>query len=131
MSRVDDPSAPMPVATVSDRPPIRIALVGCGRIAKNHFETIERVDGLELAAVCDSVIERAREAGERYSVPFFRSLEEMIAKTVCDAVAICTPSGMHPEQGVVAAPFGLQRVEPLDEIELPALGSKSALRDER
>ena len=40
---------------------IRIALVGCGRISKNHFEAIERVDGLKLVSVCD--VEEARAQG--------------------------------------------------------------------
>ena len=43
----------------------RVALVGCGRISKNHFDAIGRVDGLSLSAVCDIDAERARAAGER------------------------------------------------------------------
>ena len=31
--------------------PIRIALAGCGRIAKNHFDAIAKVDGLDLVAL--------------------------------------------------------------------------------
>jgi len=34
---------------------IRIAVVGCGRISKNHFGSIEQLDTeFELVAVCDS-----------------------------------------------------------------------------
>ena len=47
---------------------IRIALVGCGRISRNHFDAIAKVDGLRLTAVCDSVEERARSAGEELGV---------------------------------------------------------------
>ena len=43
---------------------IRLALVGCGRISRNHFESIARLPELELVAVCDVVPERARAAGE-------------------------------------------------------------------
>ena len=33
---------------------IRLALVGCGRIAANHFDAIEKhADNLELVDVCD------------------------------------------------------------------------------
>lgn len=85
---------------------IRIAVVGCGRIARNHFDAIAKVDGLVLAAVCDTSAERAREAGEQYDVPSFRTLEEMFAAVPCDAVAICTPSGLHPPQGIAAARAG-------------------------
>ena len=34
---------------------LRIAVVGCGRIAKNHFDSIERhADDFELVAVSDT-----------------------------------------------------------------------------
>ncbi|GLC27561.1 Gfo/Idh/MocA family protein [Roseisolibacter agri] len=84
----------------------RIALVGCGRISKNHFESIARVDGLELAAVCDVVPERAQAAGAAHGVPAFTSYEQMLREAEFDAVAICTPSGLHPAHGVAAARAG-------------------------
>jgi UDP-N-acetyl-2-amino-2-deoxyglucuronate dehydrogenase len=86
--------------------PIRIALAGCGRISRNHFDAIAKIDGLELAAVCDIVPERATEAGKKFSVPAFESFDEMLASVQCDAVALCTPSGLHPEQGILAARAG-------------------------
>jgi UDP-N-acetyl-2-amino-2-deoxyglucuronate dehydrogenase len=72
---------------MTDAAPIRIALVGCGRISRNHFEAIQKIDGLDLAAVCDIIPERAREAGERQGVPWFESFDEMLASVRCDAVA--------------------------------------------
>ncbi len=85
---------------------VRIALVGCGRISANHFESIAKIDGLQLSAVCDVVESRAREAGEKWSVPWFTSYETMLADATCDAVAIATPSGLHPAQGILAARAG-------------------------
>src|SRR5579871_6562590 len=84
----------------------RVALVGAGRIAKNHFEAIAKVDGLELTAVSDLDPERAREAGEAWGVPWFRSYEEMLAQAPCDVVAVATPSGLHPRHGILAAHAG-------------------------
>lgn len=86
--------------------PLRVALVGCGRISANHFEAIARVEGLELSAVCDVVESRAREAGEKLGVPWFTSYEKMLAEADCDAVTIATPSGLHPQQGILAARAG-------------------------
>lgn len=86
--------------------PVRIALVGCGRISANHFEAIAKVEGLELSAVCDSVESRARAAGEQWQVPWFTSYEKMLAEADCDAVAITTPSGLHPAHGILAAKAG-------------------------
>jgi UDP-N-acetyl-2-amino-2-deoxyglucuronate dehydrogenase len=57
----------------------RVAL-GCGRISQNHFEALDRIDGLSLSAVCDVVEERAKAAGERWGVPWFTSVEQMLSR---------------------------------------------------
>jgi len=86
--------------------PVRLALVGCGRISRNHFDAIARVDGLELVAVCDVNGERARSAGEGQDVPWFTSFEDMLATVESDAVVVATPSGLHPQHGMLAARAG-------------------------
>ncbi|HEY5545259.1 MAG TPA: Gfo/Idh/MocA family oxidoreductase [Gemmatimonadaceae bacterium] len=86
--------------------PVRVALIGCGRISGTHFDAIRNLDGVELAAVCDVVEQRAREAGEQNDVPWFTSYPKMLADAPCDAVAICTPSGLHPQHGILAARAG-------------------------
>ena len=85
---------------------VRVALVGCGRIAGNHFDALRNVDGLALVAVSDTNEQRARAAGEAQGVPWFRSYEEMLKSVKSDAIAICTPSGLHPQHGVLAARAG-------------------------
>lgn len=84
----------------------RVALVGCGRISRNHFDAIDKLEGLEVSAVCDVVEERARQAGEAQGVPWFTSYETMLADAPADVVAICTPSGLHPQHGIMAARAG-------------------------
>lgn len=84
----------------------RIAFVGCGRISRNHFDAIAKIDGLTISGVCDEVIERAKHAGEALGVPAFSSLDDMLAKVECEIVCIATPSGLHPAQGVIAAKAG-------------------------
>lgn len=84
----------------------RVALVGCGRISKSHFEAISRVDGLDLVAVADIIPERAAAAGAAQGVPSFTSLAAMLAKVECDIVTVATPSGMHPKHGTEAARAG-------------------------
>ncbi len=86
--------------------PVRIALVGCGRISRNHFDAIARIDGLELVAVCDSVAERAQSAGEAQGVPWYVQLDDMLREVASDAVVIATPSGLHPQHGIAAAKAG-------------------------
>jgi UDP-N-acetyl-2-amino-2-deoxyglucuronate dehydrogenase len=79
----------------ADRP-IRLALIGCGRIAKNHFEAIAKLDDVELVSVCDVVESRARDAGAAQGVPWFTNLDQMLAQVPSDAVVVATPSGLHP-----------------------------------
>lgn len=88
----------------------RVALVGCGRIAKNHLEAISRVDGLKLVAVADIVAERAAAAGAANGVPWFTSLQAMLASVECDIVTVATPSGLHPLHGTEAARSGMHVV---------------------
>jgi len=83
---------------------IRMAVVGCGRISKNHFGSIEKhTDSIELAAVCDVNRENLEEHKTRYTVPGYRDLAEMLQQEQIDLVSLCTPSGIHPEQTVIAA----------------------------
>jgi UDP-N-acetyl-2-amino-2-deoxyglucuronate dehydrogenase len=97
----------MSAASTSTRPgPVRVALVGCGRISRNHVEAIDRVDGLELVAVADSDAARAEAIATERGIPAFGSLEAMLAGVPSDLVSICTPSGLHPAHGIVAAQTG-------------------------
>ena len=83
--------------------PIRLALIGCGRIAKTHLDAIAQVPELTLVAVCDEVEARARAAGEALGLPWFTDYARMLREVPCDAVTIATPSGLHPAHGVAAA----------------------------
>ena len=93
-------------ANDSSRREFNIALVGCGRISKNHFEAIGKVDGLKLVAVCDAIESRARAVSEELEVPWFASYPEMLATVDAQIVTICTPSGLHSQQGIAAARAG-------------------------
>ncbi|MEO7457361.1 MAG: Gfo/Idh/MocA family oxidoreductase [Gemmatimonadaceae bacterium] len=86
--------------------PVRVALVGCGRISRNHLDAIAKVKELELVAVCDTILSRAQEIGATYGVPSFGSMEEMFAAVPSHLVTICTPSGLHPQHGIIAARAG-------------------------
>jgi UDP-N-acetyl-2-amino-2-deoxyglucuronate dehydrogenase len=86
---------------------IRLMLVGCGRISDRHFDAIESIPDLGLVAVCDEDHERARVAGERFSVPAFTSYGAMLAESDAHVAVICTPSGLHPRHGIMAAERGL------------------------
>ncbi|HET7527034.1 MAG TPA: Gfo/Idh/MocA family oxidoreductase [Burkholderiaceae bacterium] len=95
------------------RPPItdrklRFALVGCGRIAGNHFEAIKQhAQRCELVDVCDIDPQALRAAVDRTGARGHDSVTALLADTNADCVALCTPSGLHPQQVMEVARAGL------------------------
>lgn len=86
---------------------IRFALVGCGRIAANHFAAIEKhSERCELVGVADVDPRRAAEAARLTGARPYDSLTGMLAKCDADAVIVATPSGLHPEQAIEIARAG-------------------------
>jgi len=87
---------------------IRIAVVGCGRISKNHFGSIEQLEAeYELVAVCDSDSRVLEKHIEQYNVPGYSSIDELLATEKLDIVTLCTPSGVHSSQAIKSAKFGV------------------------
>lgn len=86
---------------------LNIGLIGCGRISKNHFEAIAQQEDAQVVACCDIIEERAKETAEIYNIPFWTTnYEEMLKRDYIDLISICTPSGLHPEHGIMAAQHG-------------------------
>jgi UDP-N-acetyl-2-amino-2-deoxyglucuronate dehydrogenase len=87
---------------------VRIGVVGCGRISKSHFSAIEtHTDNIELAAVCDVAPGVLKIHAEKYGVKAYERIEEMLATEKLDLIALCTPSGLHPAQTILAARHGV------------------------
>jgi UDP-N-acetyl-2-amino-2-deoxyglucuronate dehydrogenase len=87
---------------------IKIAVVGCGRISKNHFRSIEsNSDEMELVAVCDTDKDALAASINTYSVNGYASINEMLGAEELDIAAICTPSGIHAMQAELLAKHGV------------------------
>jgi UDP-N-acetyl-2-amino-2-deoxyglucuronate dehydrogenase len=86
---------------------IRIGVVGCGRIAANHFNAIKTHDkNLQLAAICDSDPATLAKAEAEHRVTAYGNLNDMLKSSDVDLVALCTPSGLHPTQAIQVAKAG-------------------------
>ena len=87
---------------------LKFALVGCGRIAKRHSDLLGHgeIDGAQLVAVCDLDLERAKAIAEKFDVPYFTDMHEMMAKIEPDVVSVLTDSGSHADVVVALAPYG-------------------------
>lgn len=92
--------------TITDRK-IRMALVGCGRIAANHFNAMKQhASNIEIVDVCDVNSEALKNAVEITGAKGHLSLTEMLKTTTADVVILTTPSGLHPDQAIEIAKSG-------------------------
>ena len=86
---------------------IRFALAGCGRIAANHFGSIDKhKERAEMVDVCDTDPEALRKGVERTGAKGHPSYPEMLEQTKADVIVLATPSGLHPQQAIDAAQAG-------------------------
>ena len=86
---------------------IRFALVGCGRISKNHIDALQQhADRAELVAVCDTQPTALAAAVQATGATGFSSLEALLAGSDADVVVLATPSGLHSQQAVAVARAG-------------------------
>jgi predicted dehydrogenase len=86
--------------------PLRIGLVGCGRLAeRGYVPALERAEGVELTAVADPVAERC--AGAAPGVAAFRSAAELLAAGAADALVLATPAEAHLPDAREAAGAGV------------------------
>lgn len=91
---------------VADRK-IRFALVGCGRIANSHFESIKtHAERCELTDVCDVDPVALAAAVERTGAKGHANLTALLANSQADCLVLTTPSGLHPAQAAEAARAG-------------------------
>ena len=84
-----------------------MALVGCGRISGRHFEAVrEHADDMDLVAVCDNNSKARQQAITATGAQGFTRLDELLAGSDAELIAICTPSGLHPRQVIQCAEAG-------------------------
>lgn len=90
---------------------VRMGIVGAGTIAQRgimpHLAVDDMKDKVKLQSVCDPVPGRAAAMAEKYDMPHSsESYEELLEKGNVDAVSICSPIGLHYEQGMMALEAG-------------------------
>jgi UDP-N-acetyl-2-amino-2-deoxyglucuronate dehydrogenase len=87
---------------------IKIALVGCGRIAKRHSDLLgnSQIDGAELVSVCDISYSKAKTIGDQYDVSSYSDMDQMMSSEEIDVAVVLTPSGLHASHVINLAKYG-------------------------
>jgi predicted dehydrogenase len=77
---------------------IKVAIVGCGKIADAHAFQIQRIAGCEIVGVCDQEPLMARQLYERCGAKrHFSDLAQLLTECKPDAVHVTTPPQSHFE----------------------------------
>lgn len=93
-------------AEMTNQKKTRFAIVGCGRIAPKHAESILALEEAELIAACDILPEQAQAFADKYQAQPYTDYMEMLQREDIDVVTIATSSDLHAEIGIAAAKAG-------------------------
>jgi UDP-N-acetylglucosamine 3-dehydrogenase len=85
----------------------RVGLIGLGTMGRNHLRLLSEMDGVELAAVCDTD-ERAVESVTRdHSVAGYGTWDQMLTGERLDAAIVAVPTRFHCPAAVASLEHGL------------------------
>lgn len=73
---------------------MNIGLVGVGGMGSVHYANYKEIEGCRVAAVCGGS-KRAKETAEKWGLPCYPSIREMVENCDIDIVDICTPTYLH------------------------------------
>jgi predicted dehydrogenase len=75
---------------------LKVAIVGCGKIADDHAAQIRRIPGSEIVGVCDREPLMARQLRDRFSAgAAYSDLQELLERARPDVVHVTTPPASH------------------------------------
>ncbi|HXW96583.1 MAG TPA: Gfo/Idh/MocA family oxidoreductase [Gemmatimonadales bacterium] len=77
--------------------PLKLGIIGAGAITQvAHLPVLRKFKGIEVVAICDTDLPKARALAERFQVrDAFSDIEELLEYEKLDAIAICTPNHLH------------------------------------
>ena len=77
--------------------PLKVALIGCGRVCNKHAEVLmdNKIKGLKLQAVSDRYYSKAKSIGDKYKIPYYDDMHDMMKKEKVDIISVLTESGSH------------------------------------
>lgn len=75
---------------------LKVAIVGCGKIADSHLEQIQKIPGCAVVAACDREVLMAKQLCERFQIEqAFSDLQQLLQSCRPDVVHITTPPQGH------------------------------------
>ncbi|MGP5928820.1 Gfo/Idh/MocA family protein [Corynebacterium glyciniphilum] len=86
---------------------LRVGIVGCGAISRNHLEAFAAAPGAQVTVVCDIDPDRARQTAEQYGIAHAVGTVDELLSTGVDIISVCTPHPTHEDVVLAAAAAGV------------------------
>ncbi len=83
-----------------------VGIVGAGVIGNVHAGALAKVTNATLLAIAEPREDAGKAMAEKYGATWYASFLEMLQHPGIDLVILGTPSGLHPEQAIIAAEYG-------------------------
>ncbi len=85
---------------------LSVGIIGAGGIGHDHLRAISQLQNIRVAAVMDTIEEKARSAAETFGGKPCTRFDDVLADTEVQAIHVCTPHNQHGDQAVRAAEAG-------------------------
>ena len=82
--------------------PVRVGLIGCGKVGQIHAAALRGLAEAEFTAVCDVSAERVRTFAEQYGAQGYTDVDAMLRGAKVEAVVIGTPHPLHAAPAIRA-----------------------------
>jgi UDP-N-acetyl-2-amino-2-deoxyglucuronate dehydrogenase len=87
--------------------PVRVGLIGCGKVGQIHAVALKSIPEAEFVAACDTSAERAGIFAAKYGARPFSDVATMLREGKVEAVVIGTPHPLHAAATIQAAETGV------------------------
>lgn len=89
--------------------PLRLGIIGAGAIVQvAHLPVLRRVKAVDVAAICDTDLPKARALADRYAIRgVYDDLEDLLAHESLDALLLSTPNHLHEPHILAGLSAGL------------------------
>lgn len=89
---------------------IKVGFLGSGWVAGIHAQALNKLEGVEIAAVCNPHVEKAQALSDKFAggrAASYGNFSQMLSNQAFDALYVCLPPGVHNGETEAAAAKGI------------------------